>query len=85
MTAVRVGDATEYRRASGTFAVLARDTVELRLNAEVAEAARRTPATSGSGRGPEWVRFSPPALDDHALDRAEAWFRSAWRAAGDRR
>ena len=78
------GDVTEYRRDATLFAVAAPADVELRLNPEVAEAARRTPATSLSGRGPEWVVFGPPVVDEHALDRAEAWFLSAWRAAAGR-
>ena len=75
------GESTEYRRDATLFAVAAPAHVEVRLNPEVAEAARRTPATSASERGPEWVVFAPPAVDEHALDRAEAWFLSAWRAA----
>lgn len=74
-------EATEYRRGSTLFAVAGPDQVELRLNPEVAEAARRTPATSATPRGAEWVRFSPPVVDEYALDRAEAWFLSAWRRA----
>jgi hypothetical protein len=27
------------------------------------------------------VAFAPGELDGHALDRAEAWFASAWRRA----
>jgi hypothetical protein len=29
------------------------------------------------------VRFDPAVLDDHGLDRAEAWLASAWRQASD--
>jgi len=54
---------------------------EFRLDAAVAAAALRTPDTSASRRGPDWVRFSPDSLDEHASDRAEAWFGSAWRRA----
>jgi hypothetical protein len=75
----------EYLRKGMTFAVLDADAAELRLHLEVAEAARRTPSTGASSRGPEWVRFAPAQLDQHALDRAEAWFLSAWRAAGQDR
>jgi len=46
-----------------------------------ARAALRTPDTTPSQRGPEWVSFSPEALDDQAVDRAEAWFLSAHRLA----
>jgi hypothetical protein len=80
------GPKNEYQRRGQVFAVVeAPASAELRLRADIAEAARRTPATGGSERGPEWVRFEPPELDDHALDRAEAWFLSAWRAAGEGR
>ena len=75
------GDTAEYLRDGQAFAVAEADAVEVRLHPEIAEAARRTPATAASSRGPEWVRFAPPELDQHALDRAEAWFLSAWRAA----
>jgi hypothetical protein len=47
----------------------------------VAKAALRTPDTAGSGRGVDWVAFSPPELDQHAIDRATAWLASAWRRA----
>jgi hypothetical protein len=56
---------------------------EFRLDPLVAKAALRTPDTQPSERGPDWLRFSPQALDGHAVDRAEAWFASAWRRAGD--
>jgi hypothetical protein len=70
----RVGRPFAAVSVDGTFA-------DFRLDTAIAEAARRTPDTSPSRRGPEWVRFSPETLDDHALDRAEAWFGSAWRRA----
>jgi hypothetical protein len=76
-----VGGATEFRRGGVAFAALEGERVDLRLNAEVAEAARRTPATSASHRGSEWVTFTPRLTEPHDLDRAEAWFLSAWRAA----
>ncbi|MDP8904309.1 MAG: hypothetical protein M3N29_03175 [Chloroflexota bacterium] len=72
----------EYVRNGVVFAVCpSTDSVELRLGAEIAEAARRTPDTSGSSRGADWVRFSPKEWDDHATDRLDAWFRVAWRYA----
>lgn len=77
---------TEYRRAGQLFAV--RDepgTIELRLRPDVAEAARRTPATAASARGDEWIRFSPPTWEQHSSDRLEAWFRVAWRAAASQK
>lgn len=71
----------EYRRQGRLFAAIDGDAAEVRLDPEIAEAVRRTPSTGASSRGLDWVRFAPPELDRHALDRAEAWFLSAWRAA----
>ena len=58
-------------------------TAEFRLDPAVAAAAQRTPDTSASERGPDWVRFSPTDVDDHAIDRAAAWLGSAARRALD--
>jgi hypothetical protein len=52
---------------------------EFALDPAVADAAARTPDVVASGRGVGWVRFAPTALDDHAADRALAWFASAHR------
>ena len=52
---------------------------EFALDPPVASAAARTPDVSPSPRGPGWVRFGPGVLDDHAADRATAWFASAHR------
>jgi len=80
-----VGDGFEYSRAGRLFAARTGDgSTEVRLGAEIAEAAMRTPDTTLSSRGPDWVRFAPAAWDEHALDRLEAWFRVAWRMAGNR-
>jgi hypothetical protein len=65
------------------FAALTNDAIELRLDAPIAAAAVRTPDTAPSPRGPEWVRFAPRDLDDHAIDRLEAWFGLAYRRAGE--
>lgn len=73
------GETTEYRRGDVRFGVVDDAGAELRLDPDIAEAARRTPSTSASARGPGWVRFAPPEVDRHALDRAEAWFLTAWR------
>jgi hypothetical protein len=84
VTLVRGASGTEYQRGGQTFAVAhADDSVELRLRADIADAARRTPDTSDSSRGEEWVRFAPRAVDDHARDRLKAWFLIAWRAAAE--
>ena len=66
---------------SALFAALAGDRAEFRLDPLVARAALRTPGTSPSPRGPDWVAFAPAVLDDGAVDRAEAWFLSAHRRA----
>ena len=63
------------------FATLDGNRAEFRLDPQVAAAALRTPDTSPSPRGADWIGFAPPVLDDHAVDRAEAWFLSAQRRA----
>jgi hypothetical protein len=81
-TASDAGGATEWSAGDVAFARLERDgTAEFRLAPAVAAAARRTPDTMDSSRGPDWVRFRPGDLDGHAIDRATAWFGSAWRRA----
>ena len=67
-----------------TFAVVAEDRLETSLDLAVARAALRTPDTSASPRGLGWIVFAPASIDRFALDRAEAWLRSAYRrAAGE--
>ena len=83
LTSALEGDATTWSVAGRTFASLTDDAVELRLDPAIARAATRTPDTSPSERGSEWVRFAPPELDDHALDRLEAWFAFARRRASE--
>jgi len=77
--------ATEWSVDGRTFATLdqAGTTVDLRLDPAVARAATRTPDTTPSKRGPEWVRFAPVLLDDPAIDRLEAWFAFAARHAAE--
>ena len=72
-----------WARTGRPFATSSADglTAGFRLDPAVAAAALRTPDTKSSRRGPDWITFSPEGLDDHALDRAEAWFGSAWRRA----
>lgn len=53
--------------------------VEFALDGPVAAAATRTPDVVASPRGAGWVNFRPTVLDDHAADRAAAWFASAHR------
>lgn len=78
-----VGSSTEFRVGDTLVATLGADGAgEFRLDPAVAAAARRTPDTTASDRGAEWVRFAPATLDDHGADRAVAWLRSAARRAG---
>ncbi len=72
-----------WDRVGRAFAAISADgsAVDFRLDRAVADAALRTPDTARSRRGPDWVGFRPGTLDDHALDRTEAWFGSAWRRA----
>jgi hypothetical protein len=71
----------EWRRGGRPFAEESGTGVEFRLDPPIAAAALRTPDTSVSARGPEWVAFAPGELDPHAVDRARAWFAAAWRRA----
>jgi hypothetical protein len=75
-----------WSRAGRPFAALSTDgtTAEFALDPAVATAAIRTPDVAASGRGPGWVAFRPSELDEHAADRAVAWFTSAHRRIGPR-
>jgi len=85
VTAQSRSGATEYSRSGTVFAArTTEESIELRLGSEITEAAGRTPGTSASARGEEWVRFAPREWDPHATDRLEAWFRVAWRLAQKR-
>jgi len=75
------GDAVTYRRGEADFVRVTTSVLEVRLPADIAEAALRTPGTSaGSESG--WIRFAPDSAERHATDRAAAWFQTAWRHAG---
>jgi len=78
--------AITWSRGKRGFARLASDgaAAEFALDPAVAAAAVRTPDTVPSARGSGWVSFSPVVLDDHAADRAIAWFESAYRRIGPR-
>jgi len=76
-----VDGAMEWAAGGVMFAALAGDTAEFRLSPVVAAAARATPDAGASARGADWVAFSPGELDRYALDRAVAWFGSAYRTA----
>ena len=79
---VEIGDGVEWRRGGRLFAAASGGAAEFQLDGPVASAAARTPDTRASKRGADWVRFSPPALDQYAMDRARAWLAFAWRVAG---
>lgn len=81
VTVKRSSGIVEYQRGDRAFAVVDGPSVDVRLRPEVAEAVQRTPQTSRSKRGPGWIRFEPPEVDQSVVDRADAWFRSAWRLA----
>ena len=70
-----------WSRGTVAFAVLgaAGRSAEFLLDPAIAAAAVHTPDTEPSPRGQGWVRFQPNELDGHAVDRATAWFVSAWR------
>ena len=73
---------TTWSRGNVAFAVLRPGAVEVRLDQAIAAAATRTPDVAPSPRGKEWVRFSPRALDGHAIDRLTAWLELGYRRAG---
>ncbi len=75
------GEATSWSSSGTMFAVLSGDRAEFRLDPLVVRAALRTPDTSSSPRGGDWVAFAPAIVDEGAADRADAWFLSAHRRA----
>jgi hypothetical protein len=81
VTAGTSGQLATWAAGPSVFATLDGGRAEFRLDPMVAAAALRTPDTSPSARGADWIVFAPPVLDDHAIDRAEAWFLSAHRRA----
>ena len=74
-------DGMTWARGGSPFATLSGPRAEFRLDVPVARAALRTPDTSPTSRGPDWVAFAPAIVDEGAVDRAEAWFLSAHRRA----
>lgn len=79
---VSVSASREYAHNGVAFAHrTGEETIDLRLGAEIGEAALRTADTHISSRGQEWVTFTPKVWDDMAADRLRAWFRLAWKLA----
>jgi hypothetical protein len=76
------GEGVAYSRHGAVFTRVFGPALEVRLPADIAEAALRTPDTSAADE-PGWVRFAPKSDEQHATDRAEAWFVTAWRHAAD--
>jgi hypothetical protein len=77
------GTLVEYVRGATVFSVRQVTSISFRLRPEVAEAALRTSDAVRSSRGTGWITLQPRAVDGFALDRALAWFESAWRLAGE--
>lgn len=77
------GTSSEFVRASFVFAVQSGTKLEFRLRPEVASAGLRTPATSRSARGADWIVLDTTTADQFTVDRTVAWFEMAWRVAGE--
>lgn len=77
-----VDEVIGYLRDETLFAVSAQGRLEVRLPADIADAALRTPDTTASPRGGGWIAFVPRTAERHVADRARAWFVTAWRNAG---
>jgi hypothetical protein len=72
----------ELLRGGRHFATLSGTSATFRLDRTVAAAALRTPDTTASALGPEWVTFGPSVVDGFSEDRATAWLELAWRRVG---
>jgi len=57
--------------------------MQVRLPTDIAEAALRTPDTMLDPDDRGWLRFTPRDVERHVIDRATAWFQTAWRHAPD--
>jgi len=77
------GGSIEFVRESSVFAVQSGTRLEFRLRPEVAAAALRTPATSKSARGADWIALDTATRDQFTVDRTVAWFEMGWRVAGE--
>ena len=76
-----IGGTAEYLRGGSVFAVVRGQQVELRVRPDIAEAALRTPSTSVSGRGADWIVFEPNSNEAQDVDRLRAWLTIGWRTA----
>jgi hypothetical protein len=76
-----VGQTVEYHQAGVVFARRDGSELSFRLRPEIVDAALRTPDTARSPLGAEWVVLTSTATDSFTLDRARAWFQTAWRLA----
>jgi hypothetical protein len=74
-------DGVAFAADGSVFAFLGDGRLEAGLDPAIATAALRTADTTRSPRGAGWVVFRPASVDRFALDRAEAWVRSAHRRA----
>jgi hypothetical protein len=75
------GDVAVYSRRGTVFARVMGSSLELRLPLDIAEAALRTTDTAALSEA-GWVAFAPTSGERHVIDRASAWFQTAWRHAG---
>jgi hypothetical protein len=82
VTSAKEGGLVVYQRRAAVFARVSADALEVRLPDDIAEAAERTPDTVSLPGQPGWIRFTPRSSERHVIDRATAWFQTAWRHAG---
>jgi hypothetical protein len=78
------GGVVSYQRGDAVFARVSSDALEVRLPADIAEAAVRTPDTVVVAGETGWIRFTPQGRERHVIDRASAWFQTAWRHAAEK-
>ena len=77
------GGVVGYARGGADFARLDGAVLRVRLPVDIAEAALNTPDTALDPDDRGWLVFSPTDDERHVADRASAWFRIAWKHAGD--
>jgi len=83
VTSTADGEGLAYARNGLAFARVADASLSVRLPIDIAEAALNTPDTAVDPDDRGWLRFSPADDERHVVDRATAWFRIAWKHAGD--